>query len=178
MANFSLLPWVRGVWVYLLQNFRDLPSHEEREQLTDLLQSEPVHRRRFLEFCTHGRSLGNGVTDVTGRSRIRVTTGFAFRTWDLPSTFRTHPWVHSPPFPYDTQTSFDSSWVVQVRTPSHQLHSMPGSFVSDDSLSQPPRQNRMAFPLCSAYGCWSSLHHGLLRMCCLGFSLGARSGPG
>ena len=145
MAEFSLLPWVKGAWVYLLQEFRDLPSHEDREQLTDLLQSEPVHGWRLLEFWTHGRALGNAVTDVTGRSHIRVTTGFAFRTWDLPSTFRTHPWADSPPFPYDLQTSFDSSWVVQVRTPSHQLHSMPGSLVSDDSLSQPPRQTGWLF---------------------------------
>jgi len=64
MAKFSLLPRVRGV--DLLLDVRDLPWHEEREQLTDLLQSEPVRRRRLLEFCTHGRSLGTAVTIVTG----------------------------------------------------------------------------------------------------------------
>jgi len=134
MTEFSLLPWARRVRVDILRELEDQILPEEGERLTDLLQSEPVRGRLSLVFCTHGRSLGTGVTGVTGRSHSRViselsTAGIS----SLPSGLILR--THSPPFPYNLQTCFDSSWVAQVRTLSPQLHSIPGSDVSDDTLS-------------------------------------------
>jgi len=49
MTEVSLLPSMREVWVNLLGELEDLPLLV-KEELTDLLQSEPVRGRRLLEF--------------------------------------------------------------------------------------------------------------------------------
>ena len=82
MIKLSLLPRVGSMWTNFLRDIEDLPTSLKGEQLTDLLESEPIRRRLRVEFCTHGRCFGNDVTNVTIRSQCFRTAG----VFDLPGS--------------------------------------------------------------------------------------------